>query len=420
MKSHEFELLRSTDSVHGCASNSCAHHVQLGNKAKSASIQQPRGFADESKQRAKRISERYEMQGTARAIFSAEGKKGGLKYPLDFHRTAKCHYIAHGQVAVLMSNEHGTTHYGGLMTCGNVFACPVCAAKVGERRRGELAELIDAVYEGQLGLNKKAIMLTFTFPHSFDQELCILVKRFAKALRKLRSGRKAIDRRKLLGFEGLVRALEVTYGQNGWHPHTHELWIVDQSVDVNVLRDALSREWLKICEKHGLTRGSEAHHVEAFLKHSVDIIDNCRASDYLAKTDKSWGIDSELAKASTKKGRKSGRSPFELLKDASSDKRSAALYLEFVLAMKGRASLFWSRGLKARVGIDDKTDEQLADEQEETATILLLISTVDWSLIRRREARAKVLLLAQRSGPSEVLEFISQLRALDQAEASAA
>lgn len=30
-----------------------------------------------------------------------------------------------------------------------------------------------------------------------------------------------------IGYEGLVRGLELTYGSNGWHPHTHELWVLD-------------------------------------------------------------------------------------------------------------------------------------------------------------------------------------------------
>ncbi|WP_223932393.1 hypothetical protein, partial [Aeromonas caviae] len=36
-----------------------------------------------------------------------------------------------------------------------------------------------------------------------------------------------IAMRQTLGYRGLVRGLELTYGSNGWHLHTHEMWLVD-------------------------------------------------------------------------------------------------------------------------------------------------------------------------------------------------
>ena len=35
-----------------------------------------------------------------------------------------------GEVAVLKSVKHNKSHYGGLQTCGSVWSCPVCSAKV--------------------------------------------------------------------------------------------------------------------------------------------------------------------------------------------------------------------------------------------------------------------------------------------------
>ena len=47
-------------------------------------------------------------------------------------------------------------------------------------------------------------------------------------------------------------------------------------------------------------------------------------------------------------------------------------------AMKGRRQLFWSNGLKAQVGVDDVSDEVLADESQEAAEILGRMTTEDW------------------------------------------
>src|SRR5712691_4776616 len=38
-------------------------------------------------------------------------------------------------VDVLYSVQHQSAHYGGLMVCGSVWVCPLCAAKISEHRR---------------------------------------------------------------------------------------------------------------------------------------------------------------------------------------------------------------------------------------------------------------------------------------------
>ena len=46
--------------------------------------------------------------------------------------------------------------------------------------------------------------------------------------------------------------------------------------------------------------------------------------------------------------------------------------------MKGRRQLFWSNGLKSQVGIDEVSDEVLADESQEAAEVLGRMTTEDW------------------------------------------
>ena len=48
------------------------------------------------------------------------------------------------------------------------------------------------------------------------------------------------------------------------------------------------------------------------------------------------------------------------------------MWLEWEKASKGRRQLVWSRGLKKRAGIEDRTDEQSAAEQDEGETLLVL------------------------------------------------
>ena len=76
--------------------------------------------------------QRFALQSVARSI-------------LPESRTAKCLRIrAHDcDVQVWKSKEHGTASYGGLQTCGSVWTCPVCAAKIAERRRVELLDAME-------------------------------------------------------------------------------------------------------------------------------------------------------------------------------------------------------------------------------------------------------------------------------------
>ena len=48
------------------------------------------------------------------------------------------------------------------------------------------------------------------------------------------------------------------------------------------------------------------------------------------------------------------------------DKDCGKLFQEFAIAMKGSRQLVWSRGLKSLLDLDEKTDEELAEETEKT------------------------------------------------------
>jgi hypothetical protein len=67
-------------------------------------------------------------------------------------------------------------------------------------------------------------MVTQTFPHTMELPLHDSIRRQADALAKFkqsRAYRRALD---LADNKGSIRALEVTFGVNGWHPHTHTLF----------------------------------------------------------------------------------------------------------------------------------------------------------------------------------------------------
>ena len=95
--------------------------------------------------------ERFALQSVARDI-------------LPTSRTAKCLRIRayDKDVQVWKSKNHKTASYAGLQTCGSVWVCPVCGAKVVERRRGEIQQAM-AMHRACGG---EVHLLTLTVPHT--------------------------------------------------------------------------------------------------------------------------------------------------------------------------------------------------------------------------------------------------------------
>ena len=353
----------------------------LGTTAKSSL----RTGSEEGQRKAHRALKYQALsQGRYWLVSQAKAEKPQEK-PGDVYRTADCRYVNHGEVAVNISPVHKAAHYSGLVTCGSVWACPVCASRIQERRRPEVQKAIDWAKER----GYQVVMVTFTFPHKSWQTLEELLTRQADAFKRLRKGRPWDTMKADRGFKGLIRSLEVTHGANGWHPHTHELWFLKGSSEG--LQSLLAGLWVKACVKAGLVAVNDEKLTEAFMAHGVDVKADVDCGDYLAKQDDSrrWGFAEELSKATSKAGRAKGVHPHHfLVRKASGDR---AHFVEYVQAMKGRRQLFWSHGLKALVGVDEVSDEVLADESQEAAEVLGRMTSKDWGVVRGNDARAELL-----------------------------
>jgi hypothetical protein len=346
---------------------------------------------------------RFQAQSHAQRVLTARARATHPgKFPGDVYRTASCLWSKISAVQVHQDIEHGSAHYSGLVTCGSVWACPTCAAKIQERRRLEIEHAMTwAKAEGLL-----AIMPTFTFPHRSFHSLAQLLQKQAHAFRLFRQTRGYRRATERLGFRGLIRSLEVTHGANGWHPHTHELWFVG-SVDGDALRDELAHLWLQACVSAGLVDAGDDH--AAFLRHSVNVRSEVTAGDYLAKQDdsRSWGLAHEVAKATSKAGRATGVHPHHFL--VRKGQGDDVLFLEYVEGMKGRRQLFWSPGLKAAAGVGEKSDETIAEESVERARLVMTLPPGAWAVVRGNDARAEVLDAAESGGSAAVEALLQSL-----------
>lgn len=369
-----------------------------------------------SKARAAR-AQRYQALSQSRVFFGFEGARKQV-FGDKVHRTFACHYVRLSNfVQVHHSAEHQKSFYGGLVTCGSVWACPVCAAKIQERRRQELVQFMDYAYRS----GDAPVMVTFTFPHVRFDSLEELILRQRMAFKLLREGNSFQLFKKRFAFKGLIRSLEVTHGNNGWHPHTHELWLVRPTgkADREDFVRFVTNRWEQSCVKAGLLDPADRLKVHAFRLHSVDVRFSVTSGEYLAKQDSSrrWGVEHEMSKATSKKGRLSGVHPHEfLIRNETGD---SARYLEYALTMRDKRcrQLYWSAGLKDLVGLDELTDEEISERKDERADLLGLLIPEQWKLVAAAGAVAELLDCADSGDWSRVEALLKSLGEIEEAPA---
>lgn len=318
-------------------------------------------------------------------------------------RIRNCIAVRHkgADITVHRSKEFNTCAYGGLQTCASVWVCPVCAAKISERRKHELEKSILQHVTSNEG---QALLLTLTNPHYLGDNLADVLECQRLALKYFNEGKAVTRFNQSIGYRGQVRALEVTHGRkrtinNGWHPHYHILLFVNQGLDLESLRIAFYERWLKACIKSDMPALPD-------FKHGLRLDDGSKAAAYASK----WGLESEMTKGHIKKANH-GETPFDLLRAYAhdDDKQAAALFREFAETFKGKRQLYWSPGLKAQFDLEEITDEELAADQDDQAAILGTIELEDWKRILKADVRGEVLELA-RHGWEPVERFLLDLK----------
>ena len=378
---------------------------------------------------------RFELLSINRHICIKEGEKLGLEHPQNFHRSSKCCHTALANPNIFQEKSSGNAFYTNLIQCGNVWTCPHCAAKIERKRAAEIDVAMGWVYKefknneqrGAMAMRvngTQAMMLTFTFPHTRADRLDDLLDRFNAALRGMRSGKAWQKFKASTGYRGLIRATEITLGENGWHPHTHELWFVDQGITAEEVKDRILPRWINALIKHGFISADDENAIANAKRRALDVKAEVHSGEYLQKISRELEVtpesmrisktrgNHELARASTKLGKSKGLAPFQILRKAGEGSAYHwEKWLEYLAATKGKSRLFWSPGLKKLVGIDtDKTDEELATEQTEEADILGFLEYQEWGLIRRSAAdKAGVLNAAETGGWAAVRAYIDQL-----------
>ncbi len=315
---------------------------------------------------------RYQLQSVARLALPRERVRHCLRHVINRQKG----------VDLLHDPEHGRGHFKGLQTCGLAWVCPVCAAKIGERRRCEVEQGIAAACDRGWSV----LLLTFTFSHGPLDALSGSLRRFLDAQGDMCRSRAYRALMALYGAVGTIKALECSVGSNGWHPHRHVLLILDaplSALEVVALEAAVYALWSAAAGKSGL--GMDR-------RHGLTVQSTWGAvGDYVAK----WGIAAELTKP--KMGRGAHLSPFQLLGLAADTGEAAAvsLFREYAEVFKESSQLRWSRGLRDMLGVGpEKSDAELAEEETMGSVLLANLDLDHWRAVihfdRAEHTRARL------------------------------
>lgn len=293
-------------------------------------------------------------------------------------RLSHCGYVARQfEVTLERKGDTGKAGFDGLKTCASVWCCPCCSPRISARRKDDL----DVLLSGARASGLSVVMLTLTARHDRQMKLAPFLDALKDAKRRFRQRREWRGLKPV--FVGSVTATEVTHGRNGWHPHFHEIAVLDcPPAAALAFIEGLRAAWLACLQGVGLS-GNEA----AFQVQSAQA-----AGAYVAK----FGAAEELALQGSKRGRNGSRGPWQLLDDArDGDARAAAIWLEYALAFRGRRQLVWSPGLKARFGVGETSDDEAAAEVDPAPPAAEVLRAWAGAGDRWRSARRRRVALVQ-------------------------
>lgn len=337
--------------------------------------------ANETRRIASRRQLYADLKATALILLS--------EIPGKRHAVAKCRWtkIAPNVTLHLMNVGNGQRRaaFKGIKTCGNVWGCPVCSARISQMRRAEMNTLL--AWGREQGF--MPVMLTLTARHGLDDRLADLLDAMKKAKQRLRQR----GEWRGLPFVGSVTATEMTHGRvNGWHPHFHEIVLLDAKDEAEALEMVapLANAWRASLRAYGLDGAAAAFDAQGAAS----------AGDYVTK----WGAAEEMTLTGSKSGKAKGRTPRELVRLADAgDDEARGLWLEFFRATSGkrRRQLVWSPGLKARCGVEDVSDEEAAEaESAEEDDQIAEYDNDGWRLVRGK--RVRIMEAAEKGGAAAV------------------
>lgn len=343
----------------------------LENNANNSSPRLTRGFTDNQP------LTRGDAPETLRV--SRYRRRGLLWEVSTLPRVRKCGRTRHDTAGVaLRQTASGVVGFAGVCTCGSVWACPVCSAKIMARRALEIGSAV-AAWQSQ-GEGYEVIFTTLTMSHHRAQRLGVLWDALSTAWGKVTSGSQWVIDKDRYGIEGWCRVVEVTDGPNGWHVHVHALLFLHTAAapDVDGLHLRMFGRWSRALVRLGLA----APRLVAQDAHLVTGPGDSALAAYFTKAvDGAHRIGLELTQSQTKAARRRHSTvPTWGLLDEVEQTGDVTRWEEWEASSKGRRQISWSKGLRERLGLrQEESDDEIADEEIGTSEDnVILITAAGW------------------------------------------
>lgn len=268
----------------------------------------------------------------------AEMRSAGLLH----ERSRRCRMRRLTDRVQVTIDERGTPSITGCETCGSVWDCPCCATRIMHERAEQLTYACNWWRQEKKG---KVYLLTLTVRHQFGTALEPLFAGVANAFRSLTSASFLPWR---ANVSHSVRAIEVTHGANGWHPHLHVLVFAEGELSQGFI-EQLQARWQSCVAAH---IGESAIPERAI---GCDVREGSAAAKYIQK----MGL--EVTSVASKEGREGNRTPWQLAHAAlDGDRTARAAWGEYVRATYGKKQLTWSRKLRKECSELQAWDEYIA------------------------------------------------------------
>jgi len=289
--------------------------------------------------------------------------------------------------------------------------------KIASRRSLEIGTIIAAAAAEGI----PAAVCTNTVRHHKGQKLAFVWDGVAVAWNRASTGREFSQMRAEYGIEGFIRAQECTHGVNGFHPHTHSVWIGEGFTDDQAVDDFFEPMWER-WSRGAIAAGLSAPTIEGQEWHLLDgDFADTQMAEYLS-TAKAFGVTSDTAKrigmeltqtqSKTATGIYKTVPVWDLLTAANwGEVGPARLWHEFEKASKGRRQINYSRGLRKRFGIEqpEKTDEQIAAEElgvdQDT---IVWIERLGWARLLELGLVHTPLDIAEQSGQMALCQWLQE------------
>jgi hypothetical protein len=291
--------------------------------------------------------------------------------------------------------------YAGVATCGSVWCCPSCAAKIAARRAEDLSTVMRKVLE----TGGSASLITFTVRHHKGQQLAALWEAISEAWGNVTSGAQWLADQAVGGMRGWVKAVEVTHGWHGWHPHMHVLVCWKDEIELETAQrvaNSMHARW----EAELGRRGFQSWREHGGLDVRMASLDNNNLADYFVK------LAREVTSQATK-GTRKGRPPFAILFDIGEHYLAddAELWWEWEKASFRRRQLSWSgKSMDLRKWAElgrELTDEQVAAEELQGEEVLAL-TPESWGWLVANEATTDLLDAAELGGPDGAIAWLDK------------